>query len=85
MHFRIDPKYTDAMMSLANVLSMNGNVRDDNQALQLMWQASQLKPTDGNVLNNYATLLNKLGSYFTFLFWLPNRYIMLRSILYNSC
>lgn len=61
LRFRIDPKYTDAMMSLANMLSMHGNTHDDIQALQLLKQAAQLKPLDSNALNNYAALLSKLG------------------------
>lgn len=49
------------MMSLANVLSMNGDSGDQSEALQLMKKAAQLKPADSNVLNNYAALLNTLG------------------------
>ena len=49
-------------MSLANVLSLQGN-SEKLEALQLLKKAVKLKPTDSDVLNNYATLLSALGQF----------------------
>lgn len=79
----IDPKYVDAMMSLANTLSVNGNNNGTKEAIHILEKANQLKPFDSDVLNNYASLLNKLGECCLLVFALQStcsRYIILNSI-----
>ena len=58
--FSIAPGYTDAIVSLANVLSLQGNYKK-LEALELLKKAAKLKPTDSDILNNLASLLSTLG------------------------
>lgn len=49
-------------MSLANILSLQGNSEKSTEALEWLRSAAKLKPDDSDILNNYASLLSSLGT-----------------------
>ena len=56
--YRINPNFTDALVKLSHILSTIA--AETTEAEALLKRAVQLKPTDVDILNNYAVCLNSL-------------------------